>query len=149
MNGGSSHIYHTLSDAVVLLFVIETTMSVIQYLYLFVTPEFLMQKQHLWIPVFYFQFYKISLLLCSDAVCVVFCQFQPSFDVQFSIGKWMQQLLWLLCGHSCCGCCVDTVVVVAVWTQCHGYCVDRVFVDTDINFVTAGHDRFSLNRGTN
>ena len=42
MNGGSSHIYHTLSDAVVLLFVIETTMSVIQYLYLFVTPEFLM-----------------------------------------------------------------------------------------------------------
>jgi len=36
-----------------------------------------------------------------------------------------------------------------VWTQCRGYCVDRVFVDIDINFVTAGYDRFSLNWGTN
>jgi len=42
MNGGSSHIYHTLSDTVVLLFVTDTTMSVIYYLYLCVTLEFLM-----------------------------------------------------------------------------------------------------------
>jgi len=41
MNGGGSHIYHTFSDTVVLLFVIDTTMSVIQYLYLCVTPGLL------------------------------------------------------------------------------------------------------------
>jgi len=42
MNDGSSHVYHTLSDTVVLLFAIDTTMSVIQYLYLCVTPGWLM-----------------------------------------------------------------------------------------------------------
>jgi len=56
-------------------------------------------------------------------------------DVAVVVAAVWTQLLWLLCGHSCCGCCVDTVS----WLLC------GQSVDIDINFVTAGHDRFSLN----
>lgn len=108
MKGGSSHIYHTFSDTVVLLFVIDTTMSVIQYLYLCVTPGFLMQKQHLWIPVFTSSFtrfpYYYAVML--SAQCSV------------SSSQLLTSNSVLASGcSSCCGCCVDTVVVAAVWTQ--------------------------------
>ena len=139
MNGGSSHIYHILSDTVVLLFVIDTSMSVIQYLYLCVTPGVLMQKQHLWSSVFTSSFTRFpcyyAVMLSAQCALVSSSQLFTSNSVLASGCS------------SFFGCCVDTVVVVAVWTQCR-CCVDRVFVDIDINFVTTGHDRFSLNQGT-
>ena len=133
MNGGSSHIYHILSDTVVLLFVIDTSMSVIQYLYLCVTPGVLMQKQHLWSSVFTSSFTRFpcyyAVMLSAQCALVSSSQLFTSNSVLASGCS------------SFFGCCVDTVVVVAVWPQCR-CCVDRCLLTLILTLLLQGMTDF-------